>query len=258
MSLSTPPDNTWIVVFDGQSNASGQGPLPPGGVLSPTKYVDRLFLYTHGGQWWRAFEPSVSPAATYGGSLYPVLDVTPIGVGPALYFAQKFADLTSNVNIGLVNVGVGGSSMVQHAPSTSTATMYGAARALINGAKPKGKVKAYVFIQGERDAQYATDAPLWASRFTAFVAAVRSDHGADIPVFFAQLGTDPGPVVGPYWSTVKAQQASVSIPGVYMISTDDLPKQPDNIHYTNEGYQKLGERIALKLREVIAIPSESF
>lgn len=254
-----PPDNLWLIDIKGQSNGAGAGPLPPGGVVLPTVHADRLWLYTNGGQWHPAFDPMVSISAAYGGLQYAVLNPTNIGAGFGLAFAQKLADLTANVNIGCINNAVGGTSMVQNAPSVSTATLYGAGRARTNAAKAHGRVKLMIYVGGEEEARSSAAASGLVANFTAIVNQYRNDHGRDVIVIFAQLGTNPNDVSYPNWDDAKAAQATISIPGVYMIPTGDLAKQVDGVHYTNASYHILGERAAIEYRRrLTTLPAEAF
>lgn len=217
--------------------------------------ADRVFTFTQGGQWRQAFEPMHSHDATYGGSLYAALNSSPTLAGPGLFFAQKLADLLPSVNVAMVPVGVGGTKMADHAPSTS---VFAAGQALTSQAASFGQVKATLFIQGESDTLTSSDANGWGARFADYVAGLRALYGDDHIVIFAQLGADPGAAYL-YWNTVKAQQAAVNISGVFMVTTGDLEKQGDGLHYTTAACQQLGERMAVKYREVLSsLPSETF
>lgn len=245
-ALSTP---TSCLGFShrGQSNDSGQGALP-GGVPVPASNA-KQFNYTKGGQWWSMFEPSQSVDSTYGGAAYPIFVDAPILYGPALPFSEAMSAAFPNNNICNFPGAVGGIALANQLPTNSTANTYGAARSMIMLGKAVGGVNVNmigaVFVGMETDATNSTNAANIVANFTTWVAGFRTDNGANAIVVFAQLGTTPDDT-GTYafWSTVKSNQALINIPGVYMVTTDDLPKQPGNLHYTTAGLQTLGARMA--------------
>jgi hypothetical protein len=249
------PYELFIVAIGGQSNASGQGPLPPGNVLYPRRHAERLFCFTRGGRWLPVFEPMHSHEAKFGGSLYPILENNPIGIGPGMFFAEALADHISGRLIGMVPLGVG-ARLSAYALSDDTRTICGATHQLLESAKQRGEIKAYLFVQGESDTLDLADAHAWAARFTTHVGEIRRRHGNDMVVIFARLGKNPNLPAHPHWDVVREQQTSVDMPGVHMIETDDLEKQPDGLHYTNPGYEKLGQHMALKLASILSLASE--
>lgn len=58
----------------------------------------------------------------------------------------------------------------------------------------------------------------------------------DLPVFFAQIGTNTAPERFINWALVKEQQQTVKLPLTSMLKTDDL--------FTTESYQSIGQRFA--------------
>ena len=109
--------------------------------------------------------------------------------------------------VGLIPCAVGGTKMSEWQKG---GTLY---TAMI--AKCTVPVHGMIFYQGEADAALLNDANQWASRFGDFVDDVTAD--LNIPIVYAQLCKPAGS--RPYFSTVKAQQASY---GGNMIITDDL------------------------------------
>ena len=71
---------------------------------------------------------------------------------------------------------------------------------------------------------------------------IREDIGdPNLPFVFAQIGQYPGlPYPQDYWAVVRAEQASISIDCVAMITTADLSE--GDVHFTSEAYDIIGER----------------
>ena len=108
-----------------------------------------------------------------------------------------------------------------------------------------------LFFQGEADAidpELYQESELfpnkWDDRFMDLVNNWRNDlESPELPVVFAQIGSNTAPEVFVNWALVKEQQRSVEIPLCLMITTDDLALQ-DAVHFTPESYQTIGERFA--------------
>lgn len=246
MPQSTPPDaSLWLIRLRGQSNQL-QGELPPSGFIeADPRYADRIHTFTHGGTWRTAFEPGHTDAY---GALYPALSSSPVGAGPGLFFAQKFADLTAGVSIGLIPAAVGGVALADQMPGSA---VYNAGVNLTALALPKGKVKATIFIGNESDAITLAKANAVAANIEATVAAEQALYGPDLIFIFAKIGPNLPLASFPYREVVRAQQASVNIPGVYMVDTDDLERQADGVHLTRASDEVLGVRCAIMVREIV-------
>jgi hypothetical protein len=114
-----------------------------------------------------------------------------------------------------------------------------------------GNVAGILFFQGEADAiapeLYQETVLLpneWGDRFAVLVNNWRDDLGLpELPVVFAQIGTNRAPDIFVNWAIVKEQQSSVQMPFCVMITTDDLALK-DAVHFTSESYQTIGKRFA--------------
>lgn len=246
--IEAPPAGLQIIAWDGQSNAVGQAKLGPENILGePGEY-----LLTLGGKWTSpAFEPSHTTEEKYGGSLYRIFRPgVRTGAGAAIYFLNKWRQLQKSANVGLVNVARNGTRIALHLPPTP---LYMVGRAQLTEAKRYGSVVGFIWIQGEADARVQADAETWLDNFTALVKAWRADHGETVSVVVAQLGDNPNPNRYPYWDLVKEQQARAAsiIPNVAVVSTSGMPREfvraIETPHYTDEGYRKLGETLAVAL-----------
>lgn len=249
-ATSSSPTNAQLFILGGQSNMEGRGAII-GEQLA--KFPNLEFIYTLGGRWIRpAFEPTHSTELEFGGSQFP--DLWPVrkkrGRGLGLAFADKWAELdASNHHIALVPSAKGGTSLKQHLPLTR---LYEAGKERIRQAEVFGSVFAFLDSQGESDATNLEDASSWADRYREIVTARRSDHGAEIPVIFTQLGDNPSLSKFPCWDLVKQQQeiASSQIPRSRMVQTSGLEKV-DGIHYTSDSCLLLGELMALSLHTLL-------
>ena len=118
-------------------------------------------------------------------------------------------------------------------------------------AKSYGNLQGIIFFQGETDSLNPIDNPNaqlspdnWADLFSDYVTDIRNDLSImDLPIVFAQIGNNTNFDKYINWEIVKKEQELVDIPFVVMIKTDDLYPQ-DEIHFSTENYQKIGERFA--------------
>lgn len=244
--VDRPPHLDCRFAFFGQSNAVGRAKLPASGVRI-SQHPGMSFVFTLGNKWAQAFDPIGSTDAKWGGRRYPV--AFPVdkkaGIGSAIYFANIFTTATHK-KIGIIGGGVGSTSMVQQAKSTSTTTIYGADRDRLIRTKQYGPLCAIVWWQGESDAETFEDANKWAQRFAVLAQAWRSDNG-DVPIIMVRLnGQNPNPKAFPYWSLVRAKQemAVRLVPNVILVSSNDAEMQPrPSPHYTAAGYGLIAQRM---------------
>jgi hypothetical protein len=136
-------------------------------------------------------------------------------------------------------------------------TLYGSCLKRTRTASTMGTISGILFFQGESDALDPKKNPgmmlspnQWADQFTVFVRDWRSDlNQPDLPVVFAQIGSNTRPNRYPNWKVVQEQQSSVSLPYCKMITTDDLALA-DTVHFTTESYQVIGRRFAEAYLEI--------
>lgn len=105
--------------------------------------------------------------------------------------------------------------------------------------------------QGETDA-YEHVENTYAQRFTQFILDTRKESGIpDLIVIFVQLGEPTGK---PGWDVMQMQQAMVHLPGVYMVTSNDVQQDSDRVHYvTSGGYDVMGKRLAAEFNDVMGI-----
>jgi hypothetical protein len=234
------PPRLNLFVLAGQSNIGGTASIR---TAEPAKNV---YLFGNDYRWKPAVEPLDSPA----GQVDSVSEDPPdkIGAGPGLPFGVEIQERTGQP-VGLVPCTRGGTLLEKWQRSTSDQTLYGSMLKRCNAASTVGELTGLLFFQGESDAKNPADAEQWAARFRQFVTDVRSDLG-DLPIVFAQLGK-PCPNFD-HWATVQSQQASVDLPRVSMIRTDDLALQPDQLHFTADSYIEIGKRFAQAMLKLLS------
>eukprot|EP01022_Parablepharisma_sp_SALTPOND_P017733 TRINITY_DN2883_c0_g2_i1.p1 TRINITY_DN2883_c0_g2~~TRINITY_DN2883_c0_g2_i1.p1 ORF type:complete len:304 (+),score=110.65 TRINITY_DN2883_c0_g2_i1:765-1676(+) len=246
-----PSDGLMLFLLAGQSNMSGRGELgrlPPG---FPSQR-SRIAVFNNAYQWCGPDEPLDSAV----GQKDACSTDTAAGVGPGAAFAQALAELMPSARVGLVPCAKGASSLRRWAPVHQRDTLYGSCLARARAASARGKVRGVLFYQGESDAHSRAAVRAWPLRFAELVAAWRRDLGNPLlPVVYCQIGS-----LGPelrdrpryrYWDLLKQRQAAVSIPGVAMVRTDDLPLKPDGLHLSTAGQLILGRRLAQAMHRLL-------
>jgi hypothetical protein len=166
-------------------------------------------------------------------------------------FAFAGLERHPDIVIGLIPCAKNSSGIIQWQRSLSDQSLYGSCLKRVRAASPMGEIAGVLFFQGETDAldpiQYPDPPPHpteWSDLFTAFVTDLRNDlHQPDLPVVFAQIGTNWSLEAFPNWDIVREQQASIELPMTTMITTADLPLL-DGLHFTVDSYRIIGKRFA--------------
>lgn len=232
-----------LFILAGQSNMSGVGPVQ---VDAPVP-SGPIFLFGNDYHWHVAQEPLDSSTR----QVDVVSQDNGAGMSPGLSFAQALLELDPERPIGLITCAKGYTSIGQWRRQLSDNSLYGSCLKRARAATPMGRIAGILFFQGENDALDPLGYPdtdpqpdQWAQRFSQLVADLRQDLGSpELPVVFAQIGSHTAPEAFIHWETVQAQQASVQLPQVAMIRTDDLALL-DGVHYAAASYQEIGKRFA--------------
>jgi len=230
-----------IYILAGQSNMEGAAPVPQPMVTTP---LVSAFVFGKDYNWYQAREPIATVGLRHSRFAHWR---SPGGYGPSMQFAKTLLELSPNTNaIGLVMAARAGTNIEEWQRSHRNGSLYNEMLERALAASAVGTIRGVLFFQGESDAEGdPNDHPSdWATWFERFARDIRMDLGMrDLPIVFAQLGPSSGHAA----EMVKAQQASVCIPGVTMIKTDDLEYLQGEIHFTASSYDQIGRRFAVAL-----------
>ncbi len=114
--------------------------------------------------------------------------------------------------------------------------------------KKDAVIAGMIWMQGESDTS-DEDAAQYAAHFSNLVTGVRQE--LNVPEMKFVCGRINSPVKGKATQngidTVRKVQTDCSLPNTAWVDCDDLPKNGDNIHYSEEGLLELGRRFAEKM-----------
>jgi hypothetical protein len=231
-----------LFILAGQSNMVGWAPIPEDEKSDP-----RVYVFGNDYRWRIASEP-IEDALN---QVDKVSEDRIAGFGPSLPFAFASLELRPGIVIGLIPCAKNASVIGQWQRNLSDQSLYGSCLKRARAASPMGQISGLLFFQGETDAldpiQYPQPEPHpneWAQLFSAFITDFREDlNQPNLPVVYAQIGSNMAPEAFINWEIVQEQQASVSLPMTAMIITDDLPLM-DGLHFTADSYRIIGRRFA--------------
>jgi hypothetical protein len=242
-----------LFILAGQSNMSGRGDLPAGETADP-----RIFTFGNDYRWRPALEPVDDPSGQVD-SVSEDGGGDPAAFGPALSFARALVDQRPDLTIGLIPCAKGNSTIVDWRRHPSDATLYGSCVKRVRAASTAGGVSGLLFLQGEADAltpesnrHRTLSVEDYGARFSAVIDGLRQDLSRpDLPVVFAQIGTNNAPLAFANWDRIREQQRATQLTCGAMIVTDDLPLR-DGVHFTTASYRVIGRRFAAAYLGVIA------
>jgi hypothetical protein len=238
-----------LFILAGQSNMVGWAPIPEGEKTDP-------HIYVFGKDYrWRIAEHPIEDAAN---QVDIVSENRIAGFGPAMDFAIASLERHPDIVIGLIPCAKNASTIEQWQRNLSDQSLYGSCLKRARAASPMGQISGLLFFQGETDAldpiQFPQPEPRpaqWAQLFSAFITNFREDlEQPNLPVVYAQIGSNTAPEAFIDWETVQEQQASVSLPMTAMIITDDLSLL-DGLHFTADSYRIIGKRFAQALLNLV-------
>jgi hypothetical protein len=232
-----------LFILAGQSNMSGRGDAPKL-VVKPNP---KIYVFGNDYRWRLAKEPIDDPS----NQVDQTSEDLDAGFSPALSFATTILERHPDMIIGLIPCAKGETSIYDWQRNLSNDTLYGSCLKRVRTASIMGNVAGLLFFQGEADARdpikypKATMVPnQWAFGFITFVYSLRSDLNLpELPVVYAEIGTNTTPEEFKNWKIVQEQQRSIRLPFCSMITTDDLPLKND-IHFTTDSYRVIGKRFA--------------
>lgn len=193
-------------------------------------------------------KPPPHPPGTYGPQVALI-----IGQSNALRFGQStgtqvFEDKSQSFSPGpvtFINAAVGGTFLSEWMPGTA---YYQNALSLAAGKQ----VSVILWDQGEAEAEGGDETLVssWAMNFTSMMNSLRAALGnPKIPVLYCRLGGD---VAGslPLGNKMYNAQSSVYLPYSELVNLDGIVVD-DGLHYTDAGYQEIGQQYANAYRTVL-------
>ena len=203
----------------------------------------------------------------FGFGLNSRLVATPERFGPEVEVARLLSEQHPQTKFTLIKYAIGGSSLLDWAPDYDSlrATVTGNARfgSMYNEFMIKidslqkihgGEVGAMLWMQGERDARIPEAGVEYLQNFQVMIESFRKDLGKPTLPFLFGMVNAPAERY-PALDTVRASQLRIAetLEQTYAISTDDVEKWDDNLHYSSEGQLELGRRFGYQLIEILPI-----
>lgn len=248
LAVSPASAATKVFLLGGQSNMDGRAPVnslsPP--YNQPQTDV-KIWDYWSGGG-WADLRGGFSTFNT--GNLF----------GPEVSFGHRLHEMFPNDDIYLIKYSKGGTSLEEDWNPDGSGAHYNTFKATANtalqdlvGAGLSPEVVGMIWMQGERDAQFANMASAYAANLTNLISTVRNDFSEpDMQFVVGRITTHYGVDNGN--ALVRAAQETV--PGLVgnasWIDTDDL--QRSGGHYGAVGQIDLGIRYA---GEIVETPEPS-
>jgi hypothetical protein len=231
-----------LFILAGQSNMSGRGTEYP---IEP--YDPRVLVFGNDYRWHTAAEPIDDPF----NQVDKISEDVDAGYSPSTAFANALLKRNPQLVIGLIPCAKGSSSIAEWQRNLSDQSLYGSCLKRARAASTVGRLAGLLVFQGEADAMDAIQFPehsvnptRWSALFSVFINDFRQDlNTVDLPVVYAQIGTNNAPEAFPNWELVKVQQRLTQLADSAMITTDDLPLL-DSVHFTTESSRIIGIRFA--------------
>jgi len=255
MKAYSQDQNFYIYICFGQSNMEGfpgiedqdKGPVDKRFQVLAT--VDFTNIGRTKGNWYEATPP---------------LCRSNCGISPADYFGRTMvANLPKNIRIGVINVSIGGckielfdkdnyQSYVSKAPEWMTNMIkeydgnpYGRLVEISKLAEKDGIIKGILLHQGESN----TNDTLWPQKVKGVYDNLMKDlnlNPKDVPLLAGELvNTDQGGACASMNSIIAKLPQTIS--NSYVIPSTGCIGIPDHLHFSAEGYRKLGKRYAIKM-----------
>lgn len=241
-SLHPPKSPILIIILAGQSNMDGRADKKdlPEDLAVPQSDV-RFFYrdswtFLQPGSSWRVKQPEL--------------------FGPEISFGRAMADRHPEQKFALVKHAKGGTSLADEwnpAGGVHYKILFDRIRratAELSREDLAWEVKGFVWMQGERDADFISYAAAYETNFVKFIEAVRRElEQPELPFVFGQIHAP----TYKFRTQVREAQAKVAraVKNSRMVRTDDLPMQNDQTHYDANGFVMLGRRFADALYELI-------
>ncbi|RNI26825.1 sialate O-acetylesterase [Rufibacter latericius] len=246
--------NFYIFLCFGQSNMEGHAKFEPQDTTANNRFkvleaVDCPELGRKKGEWY----PATPPLARCN-----------TGLTPADYFGRTLlATLPENIKVGVINVAVGGckielfekgtyQSYVATAPDWMTAALvpydknpYGRLVEMAKLAQKDGVIKGILMHQGESN----TGDEAWPSKVKGVYDNLVKDLNLNpkkVPLLAGEMVSKEQGGKCASMNAIIAKLPQV-IPKAHVISSEGCPAVTDQLHFSAEGYRKLGRRYGAKM-----------
>ena len=187
-------------------------------------------------------------------------------IGPEVAFAKFIAAYYPGRPLNIVKLAVGGTSIYDWAKvwnprvsfrmtdSRIRNSLYALLKRqielsrVLDGGK---KVSGFIWMQGERDARFPRAANAYLGNMSAFINDLRREYNSPHAPFI--LGRiNPPAAHRPAVNTIRRAQEQLArrVRATHYITTDDLQKAADQIHYNTHGQIRLGRRFADEFRRM--------
>lgn len=249
----------YIFLCFGQSNMEGNAKIQPQDTVDVDprfqvlETIDCPNLGRTKGNWYTAIPP---------------LCRCKTGLTPADYFGRTMiANLPKDVRVGIINVAVGGCKIelfekdsyqtyTANAPSWMTNTIkeyegnpYGKLVEMAKIAKQSGVIKGILLHQGESN----TNDTLWPGKVNSVYKNLMKDlklKPKKVPLLAGELvNADQGGACASMNKIIS--KLPQTIPNAYVISSAGCTDVKDNLHFSAEGYRKLGKRYAQQMLTIL-------
>jgi hypothetical protein len=242
-----------IILLGGQSNGDGRASTSelPTNLQSPQEDVDFFYRVEGGIATLTKLTPGLSETS---------------GFGPAITLGRKMADLLAgetNTRVAIIKYANGGTTLHTSwkAGGDNTITGDGVDYVLFQQTVSPGltaladaypnatlDLQGMVWMQGESDATTHDNATNYQANLTTFIADIRSTFGADLPFIIGRLSSGQTGS-GSYLTELRASQDAVAAadPRTGIIDTDAFELKGDNLHFTGNGQQSMGEAFAREI-----------
>lgn len=178
--------------------------------------------------------------------------------GPEFSLASELSQAMPGRRIVFIKYALGGVSLLDWAPewdatraavteNEGVGPLYRNLMTQIGNATRDTAVEfaAVFWMQGERDARYPQAAAQYEANLTELIQRFRRDlKTPTLPFIIGQV--NPPAARFPAAGAVRSAQARVAqkVPGTKLVTTDDLSKRPDGVHYDTGAQVALGRRFA--------------
>ena len=249
--------NLWIFLCFGQSNMEGVGPIENQDMVGCDRFLSLSTVDGSDGRKlgkWRKALPPLCRSDTY--------------LCPIDYFGRTLLDvLPDSISIGIVMVAIGGSPITYFDKDKNTAIIASEERDVMNNildqygrdpygrllsmakiASMKGTIKGILLHQGEKDAYNDS----WQQEVWKIYCDLQQDlhfNSADVPLLVGEVvRSEYGGICGHANSTINDIANHYS--NTYIVSSEGCLPGDDNLHFSSEGYRKLGRHYAIRYLEI--------